>query len=86
MAVAALNKVYGIDKYPLIGPRPIKNSTKTNGNGTKDVKIVFTDGTFTYKPIENSGFYACTLSSDMECDNKRGSWTLVSLISCIELP
>ncbi len=80
MAIAALNIVYGLTEYPWEGPRPISTNTELNGDGTKTITISFTDGSFTYTPVENSGFYACALADDVECDNTGGSWTLVSNI------
>ncbi len=77
MAIAALNIVYGLAEYPWEGPRPISTSTVLNGDGTKTITISFTDVPFTYIPTENSGFYACALADDVQCDHTNGSWTLV---------
>ncbi len=83
MALAALNVAYEMTEYPWEGPRPTTTSVNINEDGTKTVLMTFEDGVFTYTPVENSGFYACALTDDIECDNTPGSWTLVKEIFTI---
>ncbi len=77
LAVAGMNQAYGDSSYPPRGPRPSTADGADNGDGTVSVSIFFSDGTFSYNPTENSGFYVCSLEDYDQCDATPGSWELV---------
>ncbi len=82
MAVAAMRQAYGNKEYPLRGPRPLFAYVyyeKLKPTRNLGVRITFTDGTFKYNPVEDSGFYVCLLESDFVCDETDGAWLLVDI-------
>ena len=72
LSISGLNVAYGMTEYPTNGP------FITDVMYGSDFAHLTYDQDFVYTPIENSGFYWCSVAGGPDvCDNTNGSWVLV---------